>query len=505
MGDKGRILKNTFFLYIRLVVVLLVGIYTTKIILSALGFDDFGIYNVVGGLVTTFTILTSSLSNACSRFITYEMGKQSGNRLNLMFSTSLMIMAILSLILVVFVETIGLWYLNTYMNITPDRLYAANWCLQFSLFTLIAQLFAVPYNASIIAHEKMGIFAYISIVDVLLKLIIVYLLQVSTFDKLIFYSFLLFLVSLLMLGIYMLYCTRNFYETHFRLIYDRAVIKDMFGYASWNFLGDSSVLARTQGIDLVMNYFYGSVINASRGISVKISTMATGFVSNFLLAIRPQILQNLAQKKYDELYDLIFYGTRFSYYLVLIISIPIILEAPLVLKLWLNEYPPYTVEFVRLTFVGTLLESLTGTVVIAIVGCRDIKKYMIAIFFVSICTALPFCLLFSSLGLSPVFAFISSLFPVLFGIGIKVIYAKKMFNFPIGYFLRKVVMRLLVVTFLSLLLPLLLYVTLFHNSYRLVAVLFLGMPYVAFIIYLLGLTGNEKKQLYHRFFHKRKI
>ena len=215
MGNKGRILKNTFFLYIRLVVVLLVGIYTTKIILSALGFDDFGIYNVVGGLVTTFTILTSSLSNACSRFITYEMGKQSGNRLNLMFSTSLMIMAILSLILVVFVETIGLWYLNTYMNITPDRLYAANWCLQFSLFTLIAQLFAVPYNASIIAHEKMGIFAYISIVDVLLKLIIVYLLQVSTFDKLIFYSFLLFLVSLLMLGIYMLYCTRNFYETHF--------------------------------------------------------------------------------------------------------------------------------------------------------------------------------------------------------------------------------------------------------------------------------------------------
>ena len=163
--NNKRIAKNTLLLYVRMLFMMIVSLYTSRVILNALGVEDFGIYNVVGGLVTTFTILTSSLSNACSRFITYEMGKQSGNRLNLMFSTSLMIMAILSLILVVFVETIGLWYLNTYMNITPDRLYAANWCLQFSLFTLIAQLFAVPYNASIITHEKMGIFAYISIVE----------------------------------------------------------------------------------------------------------------------------------------------------------------------------------------------------------------------------------------------------------------------------------------------------------------------------------------------------
>ena len=299
-----------------------VSLYTSRVILHTLGVEDFGIYNVVGGVVAMFSAISGSLSAAISRFITYELGKGDKGKLVRIFSSSVTIQIGLGLIILVLAELVGVWFLNEKMNIPDGRMYAANWVFQLSILTFIINLVSVPYNAAIIAHEKMSAFAYISILEVLAKLVIVYLLIISPIDKLIFYAVLMTTVALMIRFVYGYYCKRHFEECTYHFIFDKELLKKMFGFAGWNFIGAASAVLRDQGGNIVINLFCGPAVNAARGIAYQVNTAINGFVGNFMMALNPQITKSYASGDKDYMMTLIYQGARLSFYILLLLSLP---------------------------------------------------------------------------------------------------------------------------------------------------------------------------------------
>ena len=304
--NNKRIAKNTLLLYVRMLFMMAVNLYTSRVVLNALGVEDFGIYNVVGGVVAMFSVISGSLSAAISRFITYELGKGNNDRLNKIFSASVTIQLLLSLIIVILVESIGVWFLNVKMSIPTDRMLAANWVLQFSIATFVINLVSVPYNAAIIAHERMSAFAYISILEALGKLAIAYLIVVSPMDRLIFYALLMCSVAVIVRAVYGYYCKRHFAECTYHFHWDREILKKMFGFAGWNFIGASSAVLRDQGGNIIINLFAGPAVNAARGIAGQVNNAVTGFVSNFMTALNPQITKSYASGDREYMMTLIY-------------------------------------------------------------------------------------------------------------------------------------------------------------------------------------------------------
>lgn len=289
-GNSKRIAKNTLMLYFRMLLMMGVTLYTSRVVLNALGVEDYGIYNVVGGVVAMFTMISGSLSNAISRYITFELGKGNQQRLNTIFSTSIIIQLFIAIIIAILAESIGIWFLENRMVIPTERMVAARWVLQFSLLTLIINLISVPYNAAIIAHERMSAFAYISIIEAVGKLAIAYFITVAPIDKLIFYAILMAFVAIIVRFTYSTYCRRHFEECKFRWVFDKELLREMLSYAGWNFIGSTSALFREQGGNILINMFGGgAVVNAARGISVQVRSAITQFASNFMTAINPQI------------------------------------------------------------------------------------------------------------------------------------------------------------------------------------------------------------------------
>ncbi|MBM6674805.1 oligosaccharide flippase family protein [Marseilla massiliensis] len=374
-----RIAKNTLLLYLRMLFLMLVTLYTSRIILNVLGVEDYGIYNVVGGVVAMFSVISGSLSAAISRFITYELGKGDKRRLVKIFSTSVNIQFGLSLIIVLLAETIGLWFLNYKMNIPDERMTAANWVLQFSILTFIVNLISVPYNACIIAHERMSAFAYISILEAISKLGIAFFIKISPIDRLIFYSLLICFVSILIRFTYSWYCKKNFSECHYHMILNKSLLKEMSSFASWNFIGSAAGILRTQGINVVLNLFFTTAVNAARGISVQVNTAVTSFVNNFMTALNPQITKSYACGDFIYMNKLIYQGSRLSFYLLLFLSLPIIIETETILTLWLNIVPKHTIIFVQLILIFAMCEAISGPLITAMLATGDIKKYQIIV------------------------------------------------------------------------------------------------------------------------------
>ena len=326
--NNRRIAKNTLLLTFRMLILLLISLYTSRVTLNQLGIEDYGIYNVVGGLVAMFTILSSSLSAAISRFITFELGRGDNGNVNKVFSASVTIQILISFLLVILIECIGVWFLNTKMNIPDIRMNAANWVLQFSTLTLVVNLVSVPYNACIIAHERMSAFAYVSIAEVLLKLLNAFLITVAPFDKLVFYALLGVLTSLIIRMIYGIYCNRNFSECHYKFQMDKGLLRQMFGFAGWNFIGASSTIIREHGCNILINLFFGPAINAARGIASQVYVTVNGCVMNYTTALNPQITKSYASGERDYMMTLIYRGARFSFYLLLFLALPVIFNPP---------------------------------------------------------------------------------------------------------------------------------------------------------------------------------
>ena len=356
-----------------------VTLYTSRVVLKALGVNDFGIYNVVGGVVTMFSILSNSLSSAISRFITYELGKENFTKLKNIFSTAVTIQITLAIVITLIAEIVGLWFLNTKMNIPTERMEAANWTFQFSVITFVINLISVPYNAAIIAHEKMSAFAYISILEALLKLSIAFLIIISPIDKLIFYACLICIISLIIRLIYGHYCKSHFKECTYSFYWDKDLLKQMFGFAGWNFIGSSSALLRDQGGNILINLFFGPAVNAARGIAFQVNTATQNFIASFTMALNPQITKSYASNNYDYMMKLVFKGARFSFYLLLILTLPIFLNTNYILKLWLGIVPEYTIQFIRLILVFTLSESISQPLITAQHATGKIKNYQIIV------------------------------------------------------------------------------------------------------------------------------
>lgn len=324
--NNKRIARNTLLLYFRMLFLMIISLYTSRIVLNALGVEDFGIYNVAGGVVAMFSILSGSLSAAISRFITYELGKNNVLKLKTIFSSAITIQIGLGIVIAFFAETIGIWFLNTQMNIPIERMTAANWVLQFSIITFIINLISVPYNAVIIAHEKMSAFAYISIFEAIGKLLIAYLITISPIDKLIFYAILMCGVAIAIRLLYGYYCKRHFDECRFHFIWNKQIFQQIFSFAGWNFIGASSAVLRDHGGNIIINLFCGPTVNAARGIAFQVNNAIQGFVSNFMTALNPQITKSYAAKNYTYMMTLIFQGARLSFYMLLLLSLPIIIN-----------------------------------------------------------------------------------------------------------------------------------------------------------------------------------
>lgn len=382
MGDSSnnkRLVKNTMLLYVRTFITLIVSLFTSRIVLDTLGVDDYGIYNIVGGFVSMFSILSGVLVSATQRFMNFELGRKENSRAYEIFGTAMGIHIGLAVVLLILFESFGLWFLNCKLNIPADRMTAANWVFQCSLITFVVNVLSAPYNATIIAHEKMSAFAYISLFDVFLKLGVAYFLYLSGFDKLIIYAVLLALVAIVIRLIYSSYCTRHFEETKFHISKDISLYKEMTGFASMTFLGRFASILSNQGVNIILNLFFGVTVNAARGIATQVNNAVVKFVSDFTTALNPQITKKYACDDKEGMFTLCCKGAKFSFFMLLLMATPIFFRTPYILEIWLKNYPPETVMFVRLTLLVSLCSVLSHPLIMGILSTGNIKTMCLII------------------------------------------------------------------------------------------------------------------------------
>lgn len=395
--DNKRVAKNTIYLYLRTMFVMVISIFTSRIILDALGVNDYGIYNAVGGFVAMFSMLSGTLVAASQRFIAFELGKQSPD-VKKVFSTTVSVHLLLATVILILLETIGLWFLNSKMNIDPERMIAANWVYQCSVFTFCINLICIPYNAAIIAYEKMAAFAYISIFEVAAKLGCVYALFIIVFDSLVVYAIFMMLVAVILCIIYGLYCHRNFSKCRYNYSFDRLTFHEMLSFSGWNFIGSIASNLNGHGINILTNLFFGVALNAARGVATQVDNAISTFVNNFLMAITPQITKSYAAKDYAYINRIIITGTKYSFFLLCFFSLPVCLNAEYILNIWLKEVPELTPEFVRLSIVFTMCQTLSQCLYRTMLASGKIKKYQIVVGGLSI-LAFPAAYFFFYIGL----------------------------------------------------------------------------------------------------------
>lgn len=491
-STSKRIAKNTGVLYIRMLFLMAVGFYTSRVILQALGVDDFGTYNVVGGFVAMFAVLSKSLSSAASRFLNYEMGKGNDENLKKVFSTTVNIQIVLAIIIAIFCEAVGIWFVNNKMVIAPDRLYAANWVFQFSVFTFCSNLLTVPYNAAIIAHERMKAFAYVSIFEGIARLAISYAVMISPIDTLIFYAALICLLQFSIQMMYVSYCKRHFEECTYHFVYDKPMLKEIFSYSGWNFIGTASATLRNQGGNILINLFFGPAVNAARAVANQVLQAVDGFAQNFMMAIKPQITQNYASGNYEYMMTLVFKGSRMTYYLLYTLSLPILLNTEYLLDLWLEEVPDHAVLFVQLTLIFTMLEHISGTLITAQLATGKIRNYQLVVGGLQMLN-LPISYIVYRLG-----GFAESFLIVAIICGIGCLFARlymlrTMIDLKIRRFVKEVLLNILFVTIVSLIFPILLNHILTESFISFICVSALALLCALLAIYFVGLDATEKK------------
>lgn len=491
-SNNKRLAKNTVVLYFRTLIVMIVHLYTSRVILATLGVEDYGVYNVVGGAVMMFSVVSGSIANAISRFITFELGKNNIERLKDVFCNSINIQIGIVVIVLVIGETLGLWFLNTYMNIPEKRMFEANIVYQCSLLSFIINLLSIPYNASIIAHERMTAFAYIGIVEVLLKLFVVIILPYFLTDKLVTYAILLVVVALIIRVTYVIYCKRNFIECHYKFSINKKLLGDMAGFSGWQFLTNTCWIVNTQGLNILSNIYFGVAINAARGIAHQVEGAIMQFVNNFTTAINPQIIKSYAQNEKEQFFLLIVRGAKFSYFLMLIIALPVLIETDFLLSLWLKDVPNMAVTFTRLSIFAALSNMLGSTGVTACMATGNIKKYAIIISAVGY-LVVPITWMLFSLGYPAEMAyyvFISIYIVIIF---VRLYVMKGLLGFPPMMYIKYVLIPIVIVSLLIVPVPLFLhfYITT-GNIQRLIMVTVVSIVFSIIVIYCLGLDKSER-------------
>lgn len=378
-SNNRRIAKNTLLLYLRMIVVMLVSLYTSRLVLAALGVEDFGIYQVVGGLVGMFTILSGSLSVSTSRFLTFALGTGDVEQLRKTFATVRAVHIILAISMFLICELLAIWFLKTKLTIPPDRLYAAKCALHCSIAGFSISLLNVPFGASVISHEKMSAFAYMSIFDVFVKLLIVYLLYISPIDRLIFYAILGLCTGIIYQVIYVVYCVIKFPECKSKPSLDRRIVRNISTFVGWTFWGNAAVVVKDQGVVMLLNMFFGPVVNAAQGVGMQVSGVVTRFIGGFMTAVQPQITKSYASGEIDRLNGLLVKSTKFSFYLMVLLIFPIINNTRVLLDAWLVEVPDHAVSFANIILVYTFIDCFTTPLYTAVLATSKIKVYEIGL------------------------------------------------------------------------------------------------------------------------------
>ena len=377
--NSRRIAKNTLMLYFRMFFMMLLGLFTSRVVLEALGENDYGVYNVVGGVVAMFSIISASMSTAASRFITYELGKTEGAQLNKVYSTTVTIQFIISLLVVILAEPAGLWFIDNKMTIDPSRIAAARIVLHFTLLSFVVNLMSVPQMASITAHEKMNAYAYIGVFEGLLRFAIAIMISRCGYDRLILYSMLMAGSVILVRMAYSSYCSKNFQECRYKPVFDKGLFREMFSFAGWNFIGSVSGVLRDQGGNILVNIFSGPAVNAARGLAVQLNGAIQSFVTNFMTAVNPQITKSYASGDKQYMFSLMRKSSRMAFYLLFILALPVLFNTEYVMSLWLKEVPDHSVLFVRLFLIFTLSESISMPLITAMFATGKVRDYQIVV------------------------------------------------------------------------------------------------------------------------------
>ena len=450
--NNQRIAKNTLLLYIRMLFMMVISLYTSRVILNSLGVEDFGIYNVGGGVVAMFSLLSGSLSASISRFITYELGKGNEENLNRIFSSAVTIQLGLAIVIIILAESIGLWFLNVKMNIPEVRMIAANWVFQFSILTFVISLISVPYSASIIGHEQMSAFAYISILEVVGKLAVAFLIMLSSVDKLILYSILICGIALLVRFAYSFYCKKHFSECTYHFVFDKQLLKKMFGFAGWNFIGASSAVLRDQGGNIVINLFFGPAVNAARGIAFQVNTAIQGFVINFMTALNPQITKSYASGDREYMMALIYQGARLSFYMLLILSLPVLVNTHYILTIWLKLVPEHTVLFVQLVLIFAMSESISQPLITAMLATGNIRNYQIVVGGLQMLN-LPISYILLRFGFIPEAVLIVAIIISQCCLAARLFFLRGMIQLSAITYIKKVYLNVIIVSIISAIIP----------------------------------------------------
>ena len=485
------IIKNTLYLYLRMLLSMGVSLYTSRIVLATLGVEDYGIYNVVGGVVVMFSFLNASMSGAASRFLTFALGKGDKEELQKTFSATLTIHVLMALIILVLAETAGLWFLENKLVIAPDRMHAARVVYQFSIVSMMATIIQAPYNATIIAHERMNIFAFIEILNTCMKLGIVFLLLIGNVDKLILYAVMMFFVSCIVASAYRVYCIKHFKECRYKYEWNKKIMHPILTFSGWTIVGSLAFVCVTQGVNIILNLFFGTFVNAARGIAVQAEYAITSFVRNFQTAVNPQIVKLYAAEKMNELHALIFQSTTFSFSLTWILMLPLYLNLETVLNIWLVEVPEHTVLFCRLILIQSLISCVQRPFDMAIHATGRMKVYQLTSGTVLL-LALPVSYFFLKAGGAPYIPFIVLIGAAVLSVCIELFLLKRWINLSFIVLFKTVYIPILLI--IACTLPVSIFAS--HYLHFLLSIIFSGLL-VCISVYFIALTKETRIKLIH--------
>lgn len=495
MGSRRVIARNTLLLYVRMAVTMIISLITSRVVLDSLGIEDYGLYNVIGGVVIMFTFLNGSLASATLRFLNFGLGKQSGTRVSIVYSSSIIIHILISLVIVLLSETIGLWFVHNKLVIPPNRFEIALWVYQLSILTCVANVMSAPFHAVIIANERMGAFAYISILESILKLGVALLIFNCIFDHLLVYAFLIMLINFVICIIKALYSKRAAGEIKMHWKINKSILRKLGSFSAWNLIGSLALMGVTQGTNMLLNMFYGPVVNAARAIAVQVQAAVSGLSKNIQTAATPQIMQSYAGRDYEYMHYLIVKCAKYSFFALFTLALPIIIEIKPILSIWLKEVPPYTAEFVVILMIISLIDSTTGPLISSVNATGRIRNYQLSVGLI-ILSVVPISYIALKLfKIDPMVVFIITLLVDMVALIVRLLFCKKQVNLNVVEFLKTVYGRVLMVVMLSVPLPLFCHQFINGGVARLIAVFFVGVITTLAVTYGVGMTKGERKTM----------
>lgn len=504
-SNSKRIARNTMLLYVRMFITMAIGLFTSRIILNALGVSDFGLYNVASSVVTMFSFLTTTLASGTQRFLSYAIGQHDDEHTIRVFANAVTLHVLLAIVILILSETIGLWYLYNKLVVDDGRFTAALWCYHLSVVAAIINIIQIPFNSALIAHEKMDIYAYMSIFDVSFKLLSAFLITVVSSDRLIFYSIFVLIGSALTTIIYNWYCQRHYVECRLRMGYDKMIFRDMLSFSGWNMFGCAAVMGQTTGVNLVVNAFCGTIVNGARSVAFQVNAMVMKFIENFQVALNPQIIKSYVVRDIETMETIAIRGAYLSSYLFLFLAIPLFIECDFVVDLWLGHIPQYVVPFIQIVLVESLFKTMSNPAITVIHATGQMKMNQLTSGLIQL-AALPLCYFLFKSGFDPVFTIALCVTPWVVVIPVRLYWCHKYSGMSIKRFTLNVVVRVILLSILMFLPPFVVHMVFpVAGIVRFLVVGTVSVITSILVIYFLGLEKSVKTSVRNKIFSILKI